>query len=380
MRCLQGSGKFTINTHVAFLNTEKKNMPQQLSLLIPFYNAQTSLRACLESVLEQDVDLEVLCIDDGSTDASADIVRSFAKSDERFRLISKDNSGYGATLNVGLEAAAGNYLAILESDDKLYPHALDELVATAEQFSADVVKGSYSLWWSQSDRDSEQHEVPPEFLGKPLCPREYSFTYLLRATDWSYVYRRTFLEAHKLRFLETAGAAYQDSSFMFKVLCLAQQAVFIDTPTVHYRQDNEASSIHSQNKAFAICTEYDEIESWLKAMQDDPFAPAMNQGFLVSKYNAYLWNLDRLSDDLASRFAERIAQEFSRHEEEGLLDWATFDSWKADNLKALLKNPQAYVRMRRRWRGSSALAKSLFALRLGGPRELVQALHARTSR
>ena len=100
-----------------------------VSVLVPIYNVERYLEKCLSSLASQTfVDFEVICVNDGSTDASPNIVRGFCDRDKRFTLVSKENSGYGASMNVGLDHARGGYVAILEADDFFDPQALELLV------------------------------------------------------------------------------------------------------------------------------------------------------------------------------------------------------------------------------------------------------------
>ena len=99
----------------------------RVSVLVPVYNVKKYLRQCLDSLAAQTLDgIEFICIDDGSTDGCSEILDAYAEKDERFRVIHKENSGYGASMNVGLRAARGEYIGIVESDD----------FADAEMFAA----------------------------------------------------------------------------------------------------------------------------------------------------------------------------------------------------------------------------------------------------
>ena len=99
-----------------------------LSLLIPIYNVQRYLRECLDSALAQTLkDIEIICINDGSTDNSPAIIREYMERDGRVKMIDKANSGYGDSMNHGLEMARGKYVGILESDDFMAPDALESL-------------------------------------------------------------------------------------------------------------------------------------------------------------------------------------------------------------------------------------------------------------
>ena len=120
-----------------------------LSLLIPIYNVQRYLRECLDSALAQTLkDIEIICINDGSTDNSPAIIREYMERDRRVKMIDKANSGYGDSMNHGLEMARGKYVGILESDDFMASDALEKLVSAADSNNADFAKANFDFYWS----------------------------------------------------------------------------------------------------------------------------------------------------------------------------------------------------------------------------------------
>lgn len=118
-------------------------MEPVLSIIIPVYNVEKYLPGCLESALAQDIPgLEIICVNDGSTDSSPEILQAFATRDERIAVIDKPNAGYGAAMNNGLRAARGRYVGILESDDKVCDGAWQTLLDVAIANELDMVRGS----------------------------------------------------------------------------------------------------------------------------------------------------------------------------------------------------------------------------------------------
>ena len=118
-------------------------MPK-VSILIPIYNVEKYLRQCLESVVNQTLeDIEIICINDGSTDSSPEIIREFASRDSRIKVIDKQNTGYGHSMNQGLKAATGEYIGIVESDDFVELNMFESLYITAKNNGAEVVKSEY---------------------------------------------------------------------------------------------------------------------------------------------------------------------------------------------------------------------------------------------
>lgn len=129
------------------LPTDTQHTPQ-ISLLIPIYNVESYLAECLDSALAQTfTDIEIICIDDGSTDSSPEILARYAAKDPRIRVITKANSGYGDSMNQGLAAARGTYIAILESDDIFEPDALEHLYNLATNNNVPVAKADFWLYW-----------------------------------------------------------------------------------------------------------------------------------------------------------------------------------------------------------------------------------------
>ena len=352
------------------------------SVIVPVYNVEAYVGDCLASLLAQDVDgLEVVVVNDGSTDSSREVVGAIAAADPRVRIIDKPNSGYGASLNRGLAEARGAYVGILESDDEMVDGALPLLLQTAEDMGADVVKGDYILWWPTDEtRTRQAHEVTADLCGALVDTRTDMRAYSIRSTIWSALYRREHLERHAIRFLETPGASYQDTSFNFKAFATSARTAFVEAPIVRYRQDNAASSIHSKGKADAVGVEFDEIDRWLDERPDCVDHDALVRQALIERFNAYLWNLDRLDDEVGLAFLTDAGAQFARFEESGRLDLSTWDSWRVANLRALQGDPKRYLRLRRRFRGDSAAAKARFALALGGPAGLLSAVGEHFSR
>ena len=116
----------------------------KVSVIIPVYNAEAYLRQCMDSVVNQtQEELEIICVDDGSTDTSAEILKEYAVKDRRIAIYSKSNAGYGHTINYGLERSKGKYIAIVESDDFIDANGIEKLYACAEENNADYVRSNY---------------------------------------------------------------------------------------------------------------------------------------------------------------------------------------------------------------------------------------------
>ena len=356
--------------------------PCDLTIVVPCYNTERYLGEALSSLRAIDVDsLEVLLVNDGSTDGSLQLFREAAAQDARFRVIDKLNEGYGATVNRGIDEARGLYVGILEPDDFLYEGAIERLLEVALETHADVVKGDFTFYWSRDGGiDKPGGIVSADMVGHAVDARVDTHIFRAKASIWSGLYRRAFLNEQSIRCQETPGASFQDTSFSFKVFASANEVRFVDIPVVHYRQDNEGSSVNSKDKADAVGKEFDVIDAWLEERHDLPHLDNLRLEAQVGRFNAYLWNLDRLGDETALSYIHDISSWYVQQEREGNLDLSRWGSWKVANLRAIERDPDRYLRLRRRFRGDSAFSKAVFALLLGGFKALSAAVAEGTGR
>ena len=310
-----------------------------VSVLVPICNVERYLEECLDSLLAQTFsDFEAICINDGSTDGSRAIIQRYLDADPRFRVIDKPNSGYGASMNLGLDHAVGTYIAILESDDFYEPNALELLVGAARANMSDVVKADFYLYWSQPEPRDELFGILDERqVGRTMRPLDDVAIFFRKPSIWSALYKVDFLRARGIRFLETPGASYQDAGFNFKVWASAERATFIPQAILHYRQDNEKSSVNSAAKVFCVCDEYASMQTFVEGLAGDR---ALLFGILERmKFDSYMWNYDRLAPELREDFAVQIADEFNGDLAADRLDFGLFEPWAASDLKALMRDP-----------------------------------------
>lgn len=339
----------------------------KVSVLVPICNVERYLEECLDSLVAQSfTDFEVLCINDGSTDGSLAIIHRYMEADARFRVIDKPNSGYGASMNMGLANAIGEYIAILESDDFFEPNALELLVDAAERNHSDVVKADFYLYWSTpQERDELFRIVDEQEVGRTMRPIDDLAIFFRKPSIWSALYRSSFLRDNGIDFLETPGASYQDAGFNFKVWASAARATFIADPILHYRQDNEKSSVNSSAKVYCVCDEYASMASFVNdRLEGDPRLMGILE---CMKFDSYMWNYDRLSGDLRGDFIVRASSEFADDLDKGLVDFRLFDPWTAADLRLLATDPERFCELHERAAGGGALGTVRRLLALGGP-------------
>ena len=252
---------------------DKTTTMPKVSVVIPVYNVEKYLRQCMDSVVNQTLrELEIIAVDDGSTDSSGAILDEYAAADPRVKVIHKANGGYGIGMNTGFDAATGEYIGIVESDDYADPEMFETLYNRAKSQNLDVVKSGFYYYWSQPEERNEKVVIASAVMAnRTLCPRtefqapmEKVEFFNIKPTIWSAIYRKDFIRENNIRFNETPGASFQDASFNFKVMALAKRVQLIRDAFLHYRQDNENSSVNSPGKVFCVCDEYEEMQRFLE--------------------------------------------------------------------------------------------------------------------
>ena len=315
-------------------------MAAALSVLIPCYNTEKYLHQCLDSVVNQTLrDLEIICINDGSTDSTSDILHEYAARDPRIKIIEKENSGYGDSMNRGLAAAGGEYIGIIESDDWADADMFEHLYTAAKKHNCDLVKSNFYDYYRGVSTLNEI--IPQEYVGQVLVPRQNLSVMKHIAYIWAGIYRRAWLEKCNIRFLATPGASFQDNSFGFKLLACAERAFFMQESWLHYRKDNNDSSVHNNSKLFCICDEFHEIENVSKAH------PEWERKFIsfiyYLKYAGYLWNFRRLDIPWNWNFASTVAKEFRQDFQNGNIDPSLFTPKKLSRLKLWAFHPLLFL-------------------------------------
>lgn len=236
-------------------------MPQ-ISVIMPSYNVVGYIGECIESVINQSFqNIEIIIVDAMSTDGTQDILMDYSHKDSRINVVASDVKSYGFQLNLGIKIAKGDYIAIIETDDVVEPKMLEILFEEAEKYDLDYVKGDFNLFASFENGVAWKKKVAFNDIDsqKYYCvinPKEHPELYLLDVYLWRGIYKRDFLIKNEIKFHETKGAAFQDVGFMFQVLGLAEQAMYVKEVLYNYRQNNASSSIFNINGFRYLSDEY----------------------------------------------------------------------------------------------------------------------------
>lgn len=208
------------------------------SVIVPIYQAQTFLRACLDSLLAQSEGRwEAICVNDGSTDSSADILAEYAARDARFRVLHQSNAGVSVARNAGLDAAQGELVLFLDADDWLLPQSLAQLLELQRRFPNHwLMFGVQARYEHASRHDVEQGVYRFANLRKSrACPLGLHLLVNMYAYTWNKLFSLALIRQHQLRF-PVGVALNEDLSFVLHYALHVERCYLIVDSLYQYRQ------------------------------------------------------------------------------------------------------------------------------------------------
>ena len=222
----------------------------KLSIIIPIYNVGDYISECLDSILHQSFkDLEVICVNDGSTDNSLDILNRYKESDNRVIIIDKANEGSGVARNYGLGVARGEYVYFVDADDILIDNALQIIVDTADAKKTDIlIFGAYSYYDGKKKNGGySANKLPWKYLNKVFSAQDIKRSiFKFPSTAWTKLYRRDFLVKNNIKFQEIRAG--QDQLLFFHSMIKAQRIALLPKNLYCYRKNRSGAITASKKK------------------------------------------------------------------------------------------------------------------------------------
>ena len=264
-------------------------MAPKVSVIIPVYNEEKYLKECVDSVLNQTLtDLEIIIVDDGSTDTSVQMMDVYEQSDSRIKVIHKPNSGYGNSMNRGLAVATGQYIGIVESDDSIIPKMYERLFSMTENETVDVVKGNFWDCYDEKDGsitkviNDERRDMPD--VKESFSIDEYPQLLWGHPSIWTSIYRRQFLLDNDIKFKEEKGGGWVDNPFFFDTLFCAKKIRWTRQPLYQYRKTNSESSSVGYN----LRIPFDRMIDNLEVAEKDKYTDEETRKFMYARALMYL--------------------------------------------------------------------------------------------
>ncbi|WP_276948635.1 glycosyltransferase family 2 protein [Acetatifactor muris] len=246
----------------------------KVSVIVPCLNMRKYIEDCLESIVNQTLtDLEIMVIDAGSTDGTLEILNKFMKRDGRIYLMHSEKKSYGYQVNLGIQHASGQYVAIVDADDRIAPDMYEVLYEKAVCSGADYVKGTAKGFYTISD-DLTYYMPLMQFPRREyqnglieVIPAERTDLLTRDNFLWYGIFEHKFMKNISLH--ESPGAAFQDLGGLLQTQMRARKAVYLEEAFYEYRQDNVTSSTYNPKGFQFVWEEYTWAEQFITNASDN---------------------------------------------------------------------------------------------------------------
>lgn len=232
-----------------------------VSLIVPVFNVENYLHKCVESLRKQTFSrIEIILVDDGSTDQSGELCDRYSMHDTRIRVVHKMNEGLGYARNTGIALARGKYVWFVDSDDYLASNAIEILWKTAIETDAEICLGGVYIVTEgevvsehkpkYGDRCFEGDEITEtvlkDMLGtEPRCETDY----LVRMSAWQGLYKLEWINKYRIAFPSEREYISEDIIFHIHALPLCNKLVYVNKPLYYHRSDNVSSLTHTYSSS-----------------------------------------------------------------------------------------------------------------------------------
>ena len=217
-------------------------METKISIIVPVYNASKYLGKCLQSLINQTLpDIEIICINDGSTDNSLEILKEFEQKNVDIKVFSQKNKGQSIARNFGIRQAKGEYIGFLDADDWADEQMFEELYKNAKTFDSDIAMCSIKTY----DETTREISGKDSYLTLDLFDETFEnrafhysetlgFIFRICVVPWNKIYKREFLISNQILFPE--GLSFEDNVFNLETFIKSEKISIVKKPLVYYRK------------------------------------------------------------------------------------------------------------------------------------------------
>lgn len=279
----------------------------QVSIIIPVYNTEKYLNECLDSIIAQTFkDIEIICVNDGSTDNSLKILESYQKKHKNIKIITQKNGGAGKARNTGLEAAKGKYICFWDSDDIFEPKAIETLYTQAEKSEADITICRMQMFNTQTKQIIPAPlSIRTDLLnGKTIFSRKTIPEKIFQiSVGWASdkLFKRKFLQEYNLTFPPLKSS--EDAAFTLRAIMKAEKITYVDNILMSYRVKNKKSVSNNRDKS---PTDFYEA---LKIIHEDAINSniyeQIKQSFANYVLHFSLWNIKSIPNKKIQKYLKK---------------------------------------------------------------------------
>lgn len=317
----------------------------KFSIIVPVYNVREFLQECLDSIESQTLkDFEVICVNDGSTDGSLEILQEYAEKDCRFKVLSQENQGQGIARNKGIDFAQGKYLIFVDPDDFIEPNTLEVIYEKFQQTNVDMVQFDNATCkengkkYTGSGTNSFKKRMYENFEYHVKNDAIYSWhdikkinLYGMSLCAWDKAFKTDFIKKNNIKF--APNKASEDNIFSISANLLADKILYLNKTLYHYRSRSGSAVNKASDNNFCV---FDNIE--------------LIREFLVS---------NNLFDEYETAFREYILSILCWHY--ALIPTESMGKY-LDKCKALL-TPREFAQLKKSFKGNLSIMQNIFSIK-----------------
>ncbi len=298
----------------------------KFSVVIPIYNVEKYLRKCLDSIINQTLkDIEIICINDGSTDNSLSILTEYAQKDTRIKILNQENQGQGVARNNGIDIANGEYLAFVDPDDWIELNTLEILYKKFKETAVDIINFNHS-YWNENGKLKYRFKFS-KFARKYLKIKlkdnsifscnSFKLNNLgdLYLSAWNKVYNTFFIKNNNIKFAHTRQA--EDNLFAIKSILLAKNILYLDKYFYNYLKRSSSTVNSCSVINFDILKNIKIIKSFLEKYN---LFEKYNKSFDEYKLSALIAGYDRISEEYNNAYLNLCKEYLSNAEYQKILN------------------------------------------------------------
>lgn len=324
-----------------------------VSIIMPSLNVRKYIDECITSVLNQTLkQIEILCIDAGSTDGTYERLKEYEKKDSRVRVIQSEKKSYGYQVNLGIKEASAKYIGIVETDDYASENMYETLYKKAEGYNLDYVKSDFTFlrdmdgyYVSHSGKLFDENTM--KYYNQVIQPLDCTYLYFHDFNVWKALYNREFLIKNEILFNESAGASFQDIGFQQLLLYNAKRCMYIPEELYYYRYGHMINSSVSPKLLKFVQQEFEHL-------LDDKLngCTGRKMELIYQKMGLDLWSQYNVLLELNGEMAESKAVEQCYQEirerllmaiNSGIIKTIDMDQSKWEQILCLIENREKYT-------------------------------------
>ena len=293
----------------------------KVSVILPVYNVEQYLRECLDSIVNQTLkDIEIICINDGSTDSSLAVLNEYAQKDNRFIVLSQENQGQGIARNKGVELAKGKYIQFVDPDDWIELNMLEILYNYAEEHSSQVIKFNYIDYNEYSGKYKQQNFIKRinKAYNYDLNKTPY-YTYKTFKNDcftnldlhvWAHFYQTEFVKSNRIHFAPNRHG--EDHLFINGATLLAEKIDYLNEYLYTYRIRNNSSACKKTDDNFCV---FENIELLKEFLIENNLFNELEDEWINYAKKVVSWHYSQVPDESIKKYENLSLQYFTNEKE-----------------------------------------------------------------